>query len=113
MIGGLAAAEVVVVHTRQVIVNQGHRVYHLHSARRRHCLRFEAADELAGGDTEHRPDPLAAGEQRVPHGLVYLRRVPQRNGVVEGLVDRDRLVNHVGLEIELGFLFRALCFFSG
>ena len=63
------AAQVVVVHRRQVVVDQRVGVHQLERrGRRQQALRL-LAERLAGREREDRAHPLAAGEQRVPHRL--------------------------------------------
>lgn len=77
-----AAAEGVVVHAREVVVDEGHGVDHLHG-------------------TGRRPDSLSASEEGVAHGLVYDgRRFPTRYGLVQCFVHRRRLLPHALLEVE-------------
>ena len=55
--------QLVVVHRRQIVVNQGVGVDQLDRRRRRqHVLRVEA-DRAGGGQRQDRPDPLATSEQ--------------------------------------------------
>ena len=69
MAGGLAPAKLVIVHAGQVIVNEGIGVKHFHCTgivqRRLHL----AASRLAELQHQHRPHPLASGQQAVPHGV--------------------------------------------
>eukprot|EP00964_Phaeocystis_antarctica_P079338 scaffold49426_cov73-Phaeocystis_antarctica.AAC.5 len=69
MVSGLAAAEVVVVHGGQVVVDERHGVDHLeaHSGWARHL--HGAAEHLGSSEAQHRPHTLASGHQRVPHRL--------------------------------------------
>ena len=78
-----AAAQVVVVHRRQVVVDQRVRVDQLERGRERQRPRGVAAQRPRRREREHRPDPLPAGHQRVAHRLleprgVGLAREPQR-----------------------------------
>ena len=70
MVGGFSTAEVVVVHAREVVVDERHGVDHLDGAGGGEGGFLVAAYELAGGDAEQGADPLAAGEEGVAHGLV-------------------------------------------
>ena len=78
VVGGLAPAKVVVVHAGQVVVDQGVGVDHLHRAGGGHgvipvkSLFPRQAGKFQG---QHRPQPLAAGEKAVAHGLVKVRPV--------------------------------------
>lgn len=55
---------------------------HLDGAGGWHGDGLGAADEFAGGDAEHGPDALAAGEEGVAHGLVDLAGVFKLDGGV-------------------------------
>ena len=70
VVGGIAAPEVVIVHGRQVVVDQGIGVDHLHGAGGWQGPLRIAAHRLAGRQHQDRPDPLAAGKDRVAHGLM-------------------------------------------
>ena len=67
--GGLAAAEVVVVHRRQVVVDQGIGVHHLD--RRGDAERRGAGDAELPRAFQHQEaaQPLAAADRGVAHGL--------------------------------------------
>ena len=62
-----AAAHRVVVHGRQIVVNQRVGVDQLDRARGGHRQRAVAADRVGAGQAEHRPQPLAAGREAVAH----------------------------------------------
>ncbi len=64
------AAKVVVVHRRQVVVDQRIGVDQLERGGERQDRLRRAPDRRGGGKREHRADPLAAGEQRVAHRLL-------------------------------------------
>lgn len=66
MVRRLAAAEVIVVHGGEIIVDERHGVQHLHRARGGHGLRDVPSHGLARRQTEARPHALAARQQRVP-----------------------------------------------
>src|SRR5262249_771912 len=87
--GRLAAPEVVVVHRRQVVVDERVRVDHLDGAGEGQELLRLSAHRLARGEDEHRPDPLAAGEEAVAHGPVDGRgpRALGGQGEGEGVLD--------------------------
>jgi hypothetical protein len=70
VVGGDAAAEVVVVHGGQIVVDERVRVDQLHRARGRHHVVHVAADRFRSGDHEDRPQPLTAREHAVAHGAV-------------------------------------------
>src|SRR4051794_25030704 len=68
--GGLAAAQVVVVHRRQVVVDERVGMDQLERGRRgHHPVRIEA-DGLRRGQRQNRADALAAGKQRMAHRLL-------------------------------------------
>ena len=78
VVGGLAPAEVVIVHAGQVIVDQGVGVDHLHCAGGGHgVIPVEPFFPGQAGkfQGQHRPQPLAAGEKAVAHSLVKVRPV--------------------------------------
>ena len=71
--GGTSAAQIVVVHRREVVVDERVRVDELER-------RGQGQDPLRGtpdrprrGQRQHRADALAAGQQRIAHGLVEAR----------------------------------------
>ena len=76
--GRPAAAQRVVVHRRQVVVDERIGVNHLERAGRRQRQRVRGlvgvlaellGDRFGGGERQHRTQPLAAGEQAVAHRL--------------------------------------------
>jgi len=75
VVGRLAAAEVVVVHAGEVVVDERHGVDHFDGAGSGHRGGGGAANEFAGGDAEHGAHALAAGEEGVAHGLVDPQRL--------------------------------------
>ena len=87
MVGGLSSAEIIIVHARKVVVNEGHCMNHLHGTRSSHGVSSIATDQLASCQTEARPHSLSTGKQRVAHGLVDLWRLLERNGRLQGIVD--------------------------
>ena len=66
---GRPAAQVVVVHRRQVVVDERVGVHQLEGRRGRAAAARAARRGLGGRERQDRPDALAAGEQRVPHRL--------------------------------------------
>ena len=70
MTGGLAPAEVVVVHTGQIVVDQGVGVEHLHGAAEIKGLLSGSPRRLTEFHGEDGTDALAPGQQAVPHGLL-------------------------------------------
>jgi hypothetical protein len=86
--GRLAAAQLVVVHGREVVVNQRVGVDHLDRRRDRKDLVGVAAERLRGRERQHRPDALAARQERVAHRLLEPRRVsarPETQALEEGV----------------------------
>mmetsp|Transcript_38678 Transcript_38678/g.121161 ORF Transcript_38678/g.121161 Transcript_38678/m.121161 type:complete len:397 (+) Transcript_38678:293-1483(+) len=100
----LAAAQVVVVHGGQVVVDEAHRVDHLHAHASRQGLLDRGTEEFGGGDHEHGADALAAGHEGVLHGLADLIRVLLRrlHGSQQGLVHLGQALGHVALKVEGG-----------
>lgn len=68
--GRLATAQVVVVHCRQVVVDQRVGMDQLHRAGRGVGALRRTAEGLAGGVGEQRANPLATVHHAVAHGLV-------------------------------------------
>ena len=68
--GRQAAAQLVVVHRRQVVVDQRVGVDQLDRAGDRQEALGLGAERAGGGQREDRAHPLAAGEQRVAHRLL-------------------------------------------
>mmetsp|Transcript_102712 Transcript_102712/g.296916 ORF Transcript_102712/g.296916 Transcript_102712/m.296916 type:complete len:228 (-) Transcript_102712:42-725(-) len=69
VIGGLSTTQIIVVHSRQVIMNQGHGVDHFQSDRSRHGDLFASSKHFAGRQTQDRSDTLATGHERITHGF--------------------------------------------
>jgi hypothetical protein len=100
----LAAAQVVVVHRRQVVVDERHGVNHFESYSSRLGGIQRAAEHLGRGKAEHGAHSLAAGQQRVAHRLddqVSLRDGGLERGVEE-LLGKHTLLLHVDAEVEFG-----------
>jgi hypothetical protein len=77
MAGGPTAAQVVIIHCRQVVVDQAVGVDELHGDRSIiERLRWRA-ERGAGGIHQHRPQSLAAAKRAVTHGF----KQPRRTGV--------------------------------
>ena len=68
-----APPQLVVVHRRQVVVDQRVGVDELDRGRGGQHLDRIHARGARGGEAQHGPDPLAAGEQRVAHRLAEAR----------------------------------------
>ena len=75
VVGGLAPAEIVIIHAGQIVVNQGIGVDQLQSAAYRHGLMPVQTAQPGKFQRHHRTQPLAAGENAVPHGLIEIRPV--------------------------------------
>ncbi len=73
MAGGTSAPERVVVHRRQVVVDQRVGMDQLERRRQRHRVLSLKPYCLRGGEREHRSDALATGQQRVAHRLLQAR----------------------------------------
>lgn len=58
VVSGLAAAQLVVVHGGQVVMDQAHRVDHLEGHRHGHGRGLVAAKHLAGSQAQDWPNPL-------------------------------------------------------
>ena len=78
VIGRLAAAKIVIVHGRQVIMNQAVGMDHLQCAGIRHNGRKIHPHGIAHSQQKHRTKPLSACLQGVGHGFFQpLRHMPQ------------------------------------
>src|SRR5690242_18558707 len=89
--GGFAAAEIVVVESGEIIVNEGIGVDELDGAGRIVSGRDIRIENASGLEAENRADAFAAGENAVAHGLVdgrWLRRCSGHEAVERG-IDRD------------------------
>ena len=69
VIGGSAAAQVVVVHGGEIVMDQRHGVDHLQGNAGGHGQFAVGAGQLAGRQAEDRPQALASRQQGVAHGL--------------------------------------------
>ena len=91
-----AAAQVVVVERGQVVVHEAERVHELDRERGRDELVERTPERLAGREAEHRPDPLAAAEQRVAQRLLEPAQLLRDGQRAELLLDeRAQLVRCV------------------
>ena len=70
VVGRLAAAEIVVVHRRQIVVDERVGVDALDGARQRQGVGFASAAGCRRGEAKRGAHPLAAGEERIAHRLV-------------------------------------------
>ena len=69
MAGRFAAAEVVVIHRRQVVVNQGIGVHHLDGGGGVDCPGARHIEEVGTREHQEGPEPLAAREEGITHRL--------------------------------------------
>ena len=67
--GRPAAAEVVVVHRRQVVVHQRVAMHEFDRGAGHQRVLARHAEQRRGLDRQERPQPLAAAEARIAHGL--------------------------------------------
>ena len=81
--GGHPAAQVVVVHGRQVVVHEAVRVDELEGERHGHRLRGVPAGRLGGHEAQQGPHALAPRGEHVPGALDEEGR-PVREGVEVG-----------------------------
>ena len=70
VVGRLAAAEIVVVHRGQIVVDERIGVDALDGARERHGDCVAATTRFGGGQEQSRAHSFSAGEKRVAHRLV-------------------------------------------
>ena len=96
--GRLAAAQDVVVHARQVVVDERIGVDQLDRAGRAQRRRALAVHGVGGGQHEQRPQPLAAVEDGVAHRLAEAGRRVGRNAGVERRLDGVELGQRPGVE---------------
>lgn len=68
--GGLAAAQIVIVHTGQVIMDQGVGMDTLYRGRQRHGGGRMAFESFVGGQDEDWPEAFASRKKTVAHGLM-------------------------------------------
>lgn len=81
-------------------------MYHLDSTGSGHGYGLGAAYEFTGSNAEDRAGSLATGKKGVAHGFLDLIMMTfEWNGCVEGLVDGNGFLDHVGFEVESGFWF--------
>ena len=69
MHGGTAAAQVVIVHRRQVIMDEGVAMHAFNGGTRLQRAGFIHAKEASALGDEKGPDPLAGRQQRIAHRL--------------------------------------------
>lgn len=73
MIRWLASTQIIIVHGRQIIVNQGHGMNHFQRDGRRHALIQDfglvGGEHFVGRNAENRTNALAAGHEGIHHTL--------------------------------------------
>ena len=107
---GTSAPHGVVVHARQVVVDQRVGVHELHGDRHRQGALGRGAHRLGGGERERRAQALAAREEQVPHGRVQRRGlgVGRRQRGVERALDRRQALEQIGPQIHYSALLGLL-----
>ena len=88
MIGGLAAAEIVVVHRGQVVVNERGAVDQLHC--RGEFVGQGSAQRVGECEGDERPDALAAVQRGIADGF------KQPRGAAAGVVGEEAVEERVG-----------------
>ena len=73
MVGGLPATQGIVVHARQIIMNETIRMEHFNGAGNRHGRLHISTDKTAKFQNQYGSNSLSAGKQTVPHGLTQTR----------------------------------------
>ena len=106
VIGGPAAAQIVVVHGGQIVMDQRHGVNHLQRHRRGHRQFAVAAGQLTGRQAEDRPQALAARQQRIAHRLAQALGALRPQRPVERSLHLQTRLFEIGSEVEAGGLFR-------
>ena len=100
MVRGPTPPQVVVVHGRQVVVDQRHRVDHLQGDGGGNGELRVLTGQFAGRQAQNRPQALTAGQQGVAHRLPQGFRPLRGQGAVEGLVHPGPGSLQIGGEIE-------------
>ncbi|MPM29213.1 hypothetical protein SDC9_75753 [bioreactor metagenome] len=67
MVSGPATAQIVVIHTGQIVMDERIRMDHFHGAGKGQGQRAVAAARLAEFKGKNGADALASGKQAVPH----------------------------------------------
>jgi len=109
VISRTASAQIIIVHARQIIMDEGVGVDALDSASERHRGGSFTTDGLAGGKCENRADAFAAGKDGVAHRFVngwrlralrwqkfIERRVDALTGGVEVLIEVKHCCENTG-----------------
>ena len=95
-------AKIVVIHGRQVVVQQRVGVNELDSAGRCQGVFEITAEAGAGGADEHGSDAFAAGERRVAHGVgkhlgvLRAHRQVMRQSIFDGVFEGFEVRRHRG-----------------
>ncbi|SBO42933.1 protein of unknown function [Cyanobium sp. NIES-981] len=102
VIGGAAAAQVVVIHGGQIVMDQRHGVDHLQGHRRWHGPLAVTTGQLTGRQAENRPQPLAPGQQGIAHRLAQGLRSLRTERSVQGRLHPQAPGLEIGMEVETG-----------
>ncbi len=86
MAGGPAAAQLIIVHRRQIVVDQGVGVDQLHRTGRRIQRRPRVAAKLAAGVDQQRAQAFASAEHGMAHRL--MKQLRGRVGTRQHLLER-------------------------
>src|SRR6185312_3353270 len=103
--GGSAAAQIVIVHRRQIVVHERVHVHELDGARRTLHLALREPECAGGGKYEGRPHAFASAEYAVAHCLVKSSRHERRRRKARG----ERALHALAPGLEL----RTVCLESG
>ena len=71
MTGGLPPPKIVVVHRRQIVVDEAHGVYHLQRHGRGHRRLLSSPEHLARRDAQYRAYAFPPRHEGVRHRLAY------------------------------------------
>ena len=66
---GPTAAQIIVVHGRQIVMDQGIGMDHFDGASKRQQLFSFSAEDFSRGQRKYRPYAFSAREQAIAHGL--------------------------------------------
>ncbi len=90
MRGGTAAAQIVIVHRRQIVMHQAVAMHHLDGAGDAQRAVLVDAEELGALHHQEGPQPLAAAQRRIAHRLEHaaFERVAHRQQRVEHRLQR-------------------------
>ena len=101
-----ATAEIVVIHARQIIVNERVGVDAFHGAGVRQRRRRFTSAGFGSGETKNGPEPFPAGKQTVAHRLVQRdrRHGRLRQEPIERAVDLFLPAGKVALQMRLAHM---------